>query len=84
VTNVRAQVERRLREKDEEFEGTRRNHQRALESMRASLDAELKTKHELQKSRKKLEADINELEVRWLVCSKKTIEYLTASLTDKH
>jgi chromosome segregation ATPase len=63
VTNVRAEVERRLREKDEEFEGTRRNHQRALESMRASLDVEIKNKQELQKARKKLESDINELEV---------------------
>ena len=42
LSTVRMEIERRLHEKDEEFENTRRNHQRALESMQASLDAESK------------------------------------------
>ena len=57
------QVERRIAEKDEEFEATRKNHQRAIESMQASLEAESKGRADALKSKKKLETDINELEV---------------------
>lgn len=56
-------MERRLAEKDEEFEATRKNHQRAIESMQASLEAESKGRADALKSKKKLESDINELEV---------------------
>jgi len=40
-----------------------RNHQRALDSMQASLEAEARGKAEALRSKKKLEQDINELEV---------------------
>lgn len=40
-----------------------RNHLKALESLQASIDAEAKGKAEAMRIRKKLEADINELEV---------------------
>jgi hypothetical protein len=36
VVNVRQEIERRLTEKDDEFNGTRVNHARALESMQVS------------------------------------------------
>lgn len=41
----------------------RKNHQRALDSMQASLEAEAKGKAEALRMKKKLEADINELEI---------------------
>lgn len=41
----------------------RKNHQRALDSMQASLEAEAKGKAEALRLKKKLEADINELEI---------------------
>ncbi|XP_067673651.1 myosin heavy chain, striated muscle-like [Haliotis asinina] len=63
LAQVRADVDRRLAEKDDDFENTRRNHQKALESLQASIDAEAKGKAEAMRIRKKLEADINELEV---------------------
>ncbi|XP_052069633.1 myosin heavy chain, striated muscle-like isoform X2 [Mytilus californianus] len=63
ISNVRSEIERRLQEKDEEFENTRRNHQRALDSMQASLEAEAKGKTEAMRIKKKLEQDINELEI---------------------
>ena len=40
-----------------------RNHQRALESMQASFEAEARGKTEALRIKKKLEQDINELEV---------------------
>lgn len=63
VAQIRSEVEKRIQEKEEEFDSTRRNHQRALESMQASLEAESKGKTELLRVKKKLEADINELEI---------------------
>ncbi|CAF0719696.1 unnamed protein product [Adineta steineri] len=60
---VRQEIDRRIHEKEEEFENTRRNHQRSLESMQASLEAEARSKTEALKQKKKLESDINELEV---------------------
>lgn len=63
LSNARQEIDARLHEKEEEFESTRRNHARALESMQASLDSEAKTKSELLRQKKKLEADITDLEV---------------------
>lgn len=63
VSQIRSEIEKRIQEKEEDFENTRRNHQRALESMQASLEAESKNKNELLRVKKKLESDINELEI---------------------
>ena len=49
LSTVRQEIDRRIHEKEEEFENTRRNHQRALESMQASLDAEVRAKAEALK-----------------------------------
>ncbi|KAL6426871.1 hypothetical protein ACFW04_009267 [Cataglyphis niger] len=63
LSQVRQEIDRRIQEKEEEFENTRKNHQRALDSMQASLEAEAKGKAEALRMKKKLEADINELEI---------------------
>lgn len=52
----------------------RKTHQRALESLQASLDVEVKGKAEGLKLKKKLEADINELELQ--------VDLLTKSNTE--
>merc|ERR1712055_726271 len=48
---------------EEEFDNTRKCHQRALDSMQASLEVEAKQKAEALRLKKKLESDINELEI---------------------
>ncbi|VDP19816.1 unnamed protein product [Heligmosomoides polygyrus] len=63
VQQIRSEVEKRIQEKEEEFENTRKNHQRALESIQASLETEAKSKAELLRAKKKLESDINQLEI---------------------
>ncbi|EFP05608.1 hypothetical protein GCK72_018221 [Caenorhabditis remanei] len=63
VSQIRSEIEKRIQEKEEEFENTRRNHQRALESMQATLEAETKQKEEALRIKKKLESDINDLEI---------------------
>merc|ERR1712045_432089 len=60
---VRQEIDRRIQEKEEEFDNTRKNHQRAMESLGASLEAEQRAKTEGLRLKKKLETDINELEI---------------------
>merc|ERR1711881_189700 len=60
---VRQEIDRRIQEKEEEFENTRKNHQRAMDSLAASLEAEQRAKGEALRIKKKLESDINELEI---------------------
>ncbi|ULT86008.1 hypothetical protein L3Y34_006002 [Caenorhabditis briggsae] len=63
VSQIRSEIEKRLQEKDEEFENTRKNHSRTIESMQVSLETESRGRAELLKTKKKLEGDVNELEI---------------------
>ncbi|KAK3852426.1 hypothetical protein Pcinc_040988 [Petrolisthes cinctipes] len=63
LSQVRQEIDRRIQEKEEEFDNTRKCHVRALESMQASLEAEAKGKAEALRLKKKLESDIQELEI---------------------
>jgi len=63
LSQVRQEIDRRIHEKEEEFENTRKVHQRAIESLQSSLEAEAKAKAETLRLKKKLESDINELEI---------------------
>merc|ERR1712209_111359 len=60
---VKQEIDRRVAEKEEEFNNTRKNHARAMESLTVSLEAEQKSKAEALRIKKKLEGDINELEI---------------------
>jgi len=60
---VRQEIDRKIQEKEEEFDNTRKNHQRAMDSLGASLEAEQRAKSEALRIKKKLESDINELEI---------------------
>merc|ERR1712223_860563 len=60
---VRQEIDRRMAEKEEEFNNTRKNHQHAMESMQASLETEQRSKAEALRIKKKLEGDIDELEI---------------------
>merc|ERR1712012_578665 len=60
---VRQEIDRKIHEKEEEFDNTRKNHQRAMDSMQASLEAESRAKAEALRIKKRLESDINELEI---------------------
>merc|ERR1711894_862098 len=59
----RQEIDRRIQEKEEEFDNTRKNHQRAMDSLAASLEGEQRAKGEALRVKKKLESDINELEI---------------------
>merc|ERR1712089_18974 len=61
---VKQEIDRRVAEKEEEFNNTRKNHQRAMESMSASLEAGLdhanKANSEGLKSIKRYQAQLKE------------------------
>ncbi|XP_077581880.1 myosin, heavy chain 7B, cardiac muscle, beta a [Stigmatopora nigra] len=64
LNQIKADVDRKLAEKDEELDNLRRNHQRALESLQATLDAEARSRSEAVRLKKKMEGDLNEMEVQ--------------------
>merc|ERR1711881_624481 len=63
LNQVRQDVDRKVVEKEEEFNNTRKNHARAMDSIGASLEAEQRSKAEALRIKKKLEGEINELEI---------------------
>merc|ERR1712142_1095294 len=62
LTQVKQEIERRIAEKEEEFEMTRKNYMKALDGMQSALEMETKGKAEALRMKKKLEADVGELE----------------------
>merc|ERR1719410_3207748 len=62
LTQVRQEIERRIAEKEEEFQSTKKNFGKAVDSMQSALETESKGKSEALRMKKKLEADIVELE----------------------
>uniref|UniRef100_A0A671W084 Myosin, heavy chain 7B, cardiac muscle, beta a n=1 Tax=Sparus aurata TaxID=8175 RepID=A0A671W084_SPAAU len=64
LNQMKADVDRKLAEKDEEIDNLRRSHQRTLESMQTTLDAEAKSRNEALRLKKKMEGDLNEMEVQ--------------------
>merc|ERR1711881_381593 len=62
LTQVRQEIERRINEKEEEFLSTKKNFQKAVDGMQGALESESKGKAEAIRMKKKLEADVGELE----------------------
>merc|ERR1719225_2539057 len=78
LQQVRSDIDRRVAEKEEEFNNTRKNHARAMESLNVSLEAEQKSKAEALRIKKKLEGDINEPEIGLDQANKANAEGLKA------
>ncbi|KAM9859748.1 myosin, heavy chain 7B, cardiac muscle, beta a isoform 3-T3 [Aulostomus maculatus] len=74
LNQIKAEVDRKLAEKDEELDNLRRNHQRTIESMQATLDAEAKSRNEAVRLKKKMEGDLNEMEVQLSHASRQAAE----------
>merc|ERR1712165_156353 len=62
LTQVRAEIERRIGEKEEEFQSTKKNFAKAVDGMQGALEQESKGKAEAIRMKKKLESDVSELE----------------------
>lgn len=90
LMQVKGEVDRRLAEKDEELEQMKRNHQRIVETMQSALDAETRSKTDAMRIRKKMETDLNEMEVqlshanRQAAEAQKQLRNMQAHLKVKH
>merc|ERR1719315_570321 len=63
LANVKQEIDRRVAEKEDEFNNTRKNHARAMDSIGASIETEQRAKGEALRIKKQLEGEINELEI---------------------
>jgi len=70
VSQVRAEVDKKIAEKEEEFDAVKKNHGRAIESMQASLDVEVKARSDAARGKKKAEAAVADLEMSLGVANK--------------
>ncbi|XP_070360162.1 myosin-6 [Equus asinus] len=61
---IKGEIERKLAEKDEEMEQAKRNHLRVVDSLQTSLDAETRSRNEALRVKKKMEGDLNEMEIQ--------------------
>merc|ERR1739838_167700 len=64
MTQVKSDIDRKLQEKDEEFNSTRKNYARSVESIQASLDIEMKARADSVRARKKFETQLNDAEMQ--------------------
>ncbi|NWT45559.1 MYSS protein, partial [Chroicocephalus maculipennis] len=64
LNQVKSDVDRRSAEKDEEIQQLKRNHQRVLESMQTTLDAEIRSRNDALRLKKKMEGDLNDMEIQ--------------------
>ncbi|KAM7371456.1 hypothetical protein PAMP_008695 [Pampus punctatissimus] len=64
LNQMKAEVDRKVVEKDEEIDQLRRNHQRVMESIQATLDAEVRSRNDALRVKKKMEGDLNEMEIQ--------------------
>ncbi|XP_078700173.1 uncharacterized protein LOC144926961 [Branchiostoma floridae x Branchiostoma belcheri] len=74
LSQLKSDIDRRLAEKEEEFETSRKNHQRAIESLQSTLEVEAKGRAEAVRAKKKIEADLNEVEVQLDAANKANAE----------
>merc|ERR1712212_283145 len=63
LAQVKQEIDRRVAEKEDEFNNTRKNHARAMDSIGASIETEQRAKGEGLRVKKQLEGEINELEI---------------------
>uniref|UniRef100_A0A8U7NVR6 Uncharacterized protein n=1 Tax=Corvus moneduloides TaxID=1196302 RepID=A0A8U7NVR6_CORMO len=64
LNQVKSEIDRKIAEKDEEIEQLKRNHLRIVESLQSSLDAEIRSRNEALRLKKKMEGDLNEMEIQ--------------------
>ncbi|XP_056331522.1 myosin-7-like [Danio aesculapii] len=61
---IKADIERKLTEKDEEMEQVKRNQQRTIDTLQSALESETRSRNEALRIKKKMEGDLNEMEIQ--------------------
>lgn len=76
LTQVKSEIDRKIAEKDEEIEQLKRNYQRTVETMQGALDAEVRSRNEAIRLKKKMEGDLNEIEIQLSHANRQAAENL--------
>ena len=63
LSQVKQEIERRIKEKSDELDVLRKTFQKSLDAMQSSLENETRAKGEAVRQKKKLDADMNELTI---------------------
>lgn len=71
---MKAEMERKLAEKEEEIEQAKRNHQRVVDTLQSSLEAEIRSRNEALRVKKKMEGDLNEMEIQLSLANRQAAE----------
>lgn len=64
LNHIKSEMERKVADKDEEMDLLKRNHQRAVDTLQATLDAETRSRNDAIRMKKKMEGDLNEMEIQ--------------------
>ncbi|KAL6090790.1 hypothetical protein STEG23_013216, partial [Scotinomys teguina] len=64
LNQVKSEIDRKIAEKDEEIDQLKRNHIRVVETMQSTLDAEIRSRNDALRVKKKMEGDLNEMEIQ--------------------
>lgn len=64
LNQVKSELDRKIAEKDEEIEQLKKNSQRAAEATQSVLDAEIRSRNDALRLKKKMEGDLNEMEIQ--------------------
>ncbi|KAM3910492.1 myosin-4-like [Leptodactylus fuscus] len=64
LNQIKSEVDRKIAEKDEEIEQLKRNSQRSIDTIQSTLDSEIRSRNDALRLKKKMEGDLNELEIQ--------------------
>ncbi|KAM9371425.1 myosin-1B-like [Phaethornis superciliosus] len=64
VSQIKSEINRKITEKDEEISQLKKSHQKTVEKMQSALDAEVRSRNESLRLKKKMKGDLNEMEIQ--------------------
>ncbi|KAM9258129.1 LOW QUALITY PROTEIN: myosin-3-like [Cariama cristata] len=64
LTQFKSEINRKIAEKDKEISQLKKNHQRTVETMQGVLNAEIRSRSESLRLKKKMEGDLNGMEIQ--------------------
>ncbi|XP_021040663.1 myosin-15 [Mus caroli] len=79
LSEAKAELERKLSEKEEEAERLREKHQQTMGSLQSNLDLEASSRIEATRLRKKMEGDLKEMEIQ-LCAANRQVSQMTRAL----
>ncbi|KAL2101666.1 hypothetical protein ACEWY4_003427 [Coilia grayii] len=64
LNQAKSELDRKVAEKDEEIDTLKKNYQRTTDTLQSALDSETRSRNEAMRLKKKMEGDLNEMEIQ--------------------